>query len=81
VFVIICNTNLNSLKERKTLDNNIHRVIREKNMTQGDLAQMVGVRREYLNRIINRKITPTVPLGIRIARALEVPVEELFILG
>jgi DNA-binding XRE family transcriptional regulator len=48
-------------------------------MTQGDLARMVGVKREYLNRIINCKITPAVSLGIRIARALEMPVEELFI--
>ena len=49
-------------------------------MTQTDLAQLVGVRREYINRIIHRKITPTVPLGIRIANALDVPLEELFIL-
>ncbi len=62
------------------MDNNIYRVIREKNITQGKLAQMVGLRREYLNRIINRKITPTVPLGMRIADALEVPMEKLFIL-
>lgn len=47
-------------------------------MTQGDLAQMVGVKREYINRIINRKVTPTIPLGIRIAKALEVSIEDLF---
>ena len=62
------------------MDNNIYRVIRRKNMTQADLAVMVGVKREYMNRIINRKVTPTVPLGMRIACALEVPMEDLFIL-
>lgn len=61
------------------MDNNIYRVIRKKNMTQADLAKMVGVKREYINRIINRKVTPTVPLGMRIANALEVPMEDLFI--
>lgn len=61
------------------MDNNIYQVIRDQNMTQGDLAQKVGIRREYINRIINRRITPTVPLGMRIAKALEVSVEDLFI--
>lgn len=62
------------------MDNNIYQTIREKNMTQGDLAMMVGVKREYINRIINRKVTPTVPLGMRIAKALKVPMEDLFII-
>ena len=62
------------------MDNNIYRVIVRKNMTQADLAKKVGVKREYINRIINRKITPTVPLGMRIANALEVPMEDLFII-
>jgi len=62
------------------MENNINRVIRQKKMTQAMLANMVGVKREYLNRIINKKITPTVPLGMRIARALKVPIEELFVI-
>ena len=62
------------------MENNINEVICEKEMTQGDLAQKVGIRREYMNRIINSRITPTVPLGIRIARALEMSVEDLFVL-
>ena len=62
------------------MDNHIYRVIRRKDMTQANLADMVGVKREYINRIINRKVTPTVPLGMRIAKALEVPMEDLFVL-
>ncbi len=61
------------------MDNNIYRIIRQKNMTQANLASMVGIKREYINRIINRKVTPTVPLGMRIARALDVPMEDLFV--
>jgi putative transcriptional regulator len=61
------------------MDNNIYRIIRQKNMTQANLASMVGIKREYINRIINRKVTPTVPLGMRIAKALEVPMEDLFV--
>jgi transcriptional regulator with XRE-family HTH domain len=36
-------------------------------MTQTKLAKKVGIKREYINRIINSKVTPTVPLGMRIA--------------
>ncbi len=60
--------------------NNIHQVISQKKMTQTKLADLVGVKREYINRIIHNKITPTVPLGIRIANALDMPLVELFIL-
>ena len=62
------------------MENNIYRIIRKKNMTQENLARMVGVKREYINRIINRKITPTVPLGLRIAKALDMQIEDLFII-
>ena len=62
------------------MDNNIYEVLRHKNMTQADLAKRVGLKREYINRIINRKITPTVPLGLRIAKALGMSIEDLFIL-
>ncbi len=62
------------------MENVISKVIHRKRITQGDLAAMVDVRREYINRIINSKITPSVTLGIRIAQVLEVPVEYLFIL-
>ena len=60
--------------------NNIYQVICERKMTQTKLASLVGVKREYINRIIHNKITPTVPLGIRIANALDVPLEKLFVL-
>lgn len=62
------------------MDNNIGKILGKRDWTQAALANMVGVKREYINRIINRKVTPTVPLGMRIAKALEVPMEDLFIL-
>jgi transcriptional regulator with XRE-family HTH domain len=54
-------------------------MIRQKNITRSELAQIVGIEQTYLNLIINRKITPTVPLMMRIANALEVPMEYLFL--
>jgi DNA-binding XRE family transcriptional regulator len=62
------------------MDNRISQVIHQKEMTQGELARKVGVKREYINRIIHSKVTPTVPLGMRIANALEMSIEDLFVL-
>ena len=62
------------------MDNNISKVIREKRMTQADLARLVGINRAYINRIIHKKITPTIPMGMRIANALGVSLDDLFIL-
>lgn len=61
------------------MDNNIYKMIRQKNITQSELAQIVGIEQTYLSLIINRKITPTAPLMMRIANALEVPMEYLFL--
>ncbi len=54
--------------------------MRQKGIKQADLAEMAGVRREHINRVINSKIIPSVYLGIRIAKALGVQVEDLFII-
>lgn len=63
------------------MDNRIIQIIRQKNITQMYLAGIIGITPAYLNRIIKKKVTPTVPLGMRIADALGVSVEELFILN
>jgi DNA-binding XRE family transcriptional regulator len=63
----------------REMDNNIYKILTAKNMTQAELARKVGVRREYINRIIHRLITPTVPLGMRIARTLGKTMEDVWI--
>ena len=63
------------------MKNNIYKILLEKNMIQAELADRIGIKREYINRIINDKVTPTVPLGMRIAKALETTVEKVFILN
>ena len=60
------------------MKNNIYKVICQRSISQGELARQIGVRREYINRIINDKVTPTVALGMRIANALKMPMRDLF---
>jgi putative transcriptional regulator len=59
---------LNSLKERRA----------ELGLTQAELAERVGVTRKTVNTVENRVFTPSALLAIKLAKALSVPVEELF---
>ncbi len=50
------------------------------NLTQEDLARMVGVRRETIVFIEKGKYNPSLKLAYKIAKALNTTIEELFIL-
>ena len=50
-----------------------------KDLTQEQLAEKVGVRRETIMRLEAGKYTPSLKLAIDISRVVETPIEELFI--
>jgi putative transcriptional regulator len=47
-------------------------------MTQGELADRVGVTRQTLNAIEQGKYSPSLEVAFRIARVFAVPLEEVF---
>lgn len=47
-------------------------------LTQQELAELVGVRRETLTRLEQGKYNPSLKLGMDLACALQTTVEELF---
>lgn len=51
-----------------------------KNMTQGELAELIGVSRQTINTIESNKYVPSTVLALKIARVFEKPVEAIFIL-
>ncbi|MCD8741279.1 helix-turn-helix transcriptional regulator [Mucilaginibacter roseus] len=51
-----------------------------KNMTQGELAELIGVSRQTINTIESNKYVPSTVLALKIARVFEKPVESIFIL-
>lgn len=59
-------------------DNDIISALHIKGMNQGQLSKKVGVRREYINRIANKKVQPTIGLALKIADALDVEARKLF---
>lgn len=50
-----------------------------KDMTQEQLAERVGVRRETIMRLEKAQYNPSLKLAIDISRAVDTPIEELFI--
>ena len=57
----------------------VQRALRD--LTQADLAALIGVTRKSINAIEAGKMVPSTILALRLARVLGVPVEELFSLG
>jgi putative transcriptional regulator len=60
----------NHLKERRA----------QKNLTQADLAKLVGVSRKTINTVENGVFVPSVLLALALARQLDTTVEQLFYL-
>lgn len=48
-------------------------------LTQDELAQLVGVRRETIIRLEAGKYNPSLKLAIDISRVVKTPIEEIFI--
>ena len=47
-------------------------------LTQGDLAEKVGVSRQTINSIETKKYVPSAVLALKIAQVFQMPVEDLF---
>ena len=50
-----------------------------KDLTQGQLAEQVGVRRETIMRLEKAQYNPSLKLAIDISRAVDAPIEDIFI--
>lgn len=50
-----------------------------KELTQEQLADIVGVRRETIMRLESGKYNPSLKLAIDISRAVNTPIEQMFI--
>ena len=48
------------------------------NLTQGELAQKIGVSRQTINAIESNKYIPSTLLALKMARLFQKPVEAIF---
>ncbi|EMJ3973457.1 helix-turn-helix transcriptional regulator [Clostridioides difficile] len=68
---------VNKLADFKT---RIHELRKEKNISQAELASLVGARRETISQLENGRYNPSLKLAMLISRVFEIPIEEIFIL-
>ena len=58
------------------------RVFRAKyNLTQGELADRLGVSRQTINAIETEKYDPSLPLAFKIAEVFECRIEDVFFMS
>jgi putative transcriptional regulator len=62
------------------LSNRLHALRAERGLTQAVLAEMAGVTRKTINTVENGVFIPSTLLALKLARALGVSVEEIFML-
>jgi putative transcriptional regulator len=69
------------MPDAPTLQNTLKVQRATRNLTQADLAAIAGVTRRSINAIEGGRMVPSVFLALRIARSLNVRVDELFSLS
>lgn len=61
------------------MHNNIANVRKSKNISQVDLAEMVGIRNDTLNHVEKGRYRPSTSLLERLAVSLNVSIKDLFL--
>jgi len=61
----------------KTLGQNIKRIRLRRKMSQGDICRAISMDRSYMSAIESGKVNVTIAIVEKLARALDVSVDEL----
>jgi putative transcriptional regulator len=60
------------------LGNSLRAVRKARGLTQADLAALIGVSRKTVNTVENGVFVPSTLIALKLAAALDLPVERLF---
>ncbi|WP_085648937.1 MULTISPECIES: helix-turn-helix transcriptional regulator [unclassified Pseudomonas] len=60
------------------MKNRLKELRAERKWSQVDLAERLNVSRQTINAIENERYDPSLPLAFQIARAFEMPIEDVF---
>ena len=67
--------------QEERLANHLKVLRAEKDLTQSVLADLIGTTRKSINAIEMERMVPSTLLALKLARALDAPVEQLFYLA
>ena len=62
------------------IENRVRECRKELNLTQENLAKLLGISRQTIYAIENKKYNPSLELTLKLARLFNKPVEDIFIL-
>ncbi len=65
-------------EDARKLGQNLKKIRTQKNITQVEIANILGVDRSFVSNIENGKNNPTLSTIANLAKALKVTVDELF---
>ena len=60
------------------MQNNVHKLRQDKNITQEDLAELLGVTRQTIISIEKGNYIPSLLLAMKIAKVFKLKVEDIF---
>jgi len=63
---------------RARIRNRIREMRTSRNLSQGELADLVGATRQTINAIEQEKYAPSLELAFRIAQAFDLPFEDVW---
>jgi putative transcriptional regulator len=63
---------------RNAMKNRLKVLRAERNWSQADLAERLGVSRQTVNAIEAQRYDPSLPLAFRIAKVFSLPIEQIF---
>jgi putative transcriptional regulator len=63
------------------MKNQLRELRTQKQWSQGELADKLGVSRQTINALETEKYDPSLPLAFKIARLFKQPIEEIFSLA
>lgn len=66
------------MNDKQTVIKKIQETIRKKGITQRELSKRSGISEENISRIINGKNDPTLKTILKLADALEMPIQAFF---
>lgn len=62
------------------VNNNIIKILKEKELLISDLAKLTGISRQNINAVVKNKLKPGVDFALKVSHVLGITVEELFVL-
>ena len=61
------------------MKNNIEAIRKERNIRQEDFARALGVSRQTISSLENRRYNPSILLAFKIAKYFDMTIEEVFL--